>query len=292
MADLNDIRNAILRHGLAAQAIEILKFIKPAVRIRATKFMFGKVLAPNDSMFAGPVHLAPGQQWPMSEGRAMRRLVQIRLSDVAPHEPEGLLPRRGLLTFWLDEQASPWGAEPNDRGKFCVLFSPSESVTPEPARRPAQYGDWEAGELEPYAKCALSFDRTLMLPPSEHGVFADGVERRPFANLRGYSSMMMDDALDNNFSEQLFGYPGYIDFPPEVGCHFVSNGIENWRSANPGTVKALWPGISEWNLLLAIGSNRDVGWQWGDCGNLCYWIRRQDLAAKNFDNCWMTMDSA
>lgn len=291
MADLNDIRNAILRHGLAAQAVDILKFVKPAVRIRATKFMFGKVLAPNDSMFAGPVHLAPGQQWPMSDGRAMRRLVQVRLSDVAPHEPEGLLPRRGLLTFWLDEQGSPWGSDPNDRGKFRVLFSPREEVEPAPAHRPAQYGDWEKGELEPYAKCKLEFERTIMLPPSEHGVFAEGVERRPFAKLRGYFDLMMDDAIDNDFSEHLFGYPGYIDNPPEVDCQFASNGIADYSSADPGTVKALWPGINDWLLLLALGSSRDdgPGWQWG---SLRYWIRKQDLAKANFDNCWMTMDSA
>ncbi len=293
MADLGDIRNAILRHGLAAQAVDILKFVKPAVFIRATKCAFGKEVAPGASMFAGPVHLAPGQQWPVSEGRAMRRLTQIRLSDVAPHEPEGLLPRRGLLTFWLDEQASPWGSDPGDRGKFRVLFSPREEVEPTPSRRPARYGDWEAGELEPYAKCELAFERTLMLPSDEWTQFRNGVEYQPFAKINGYGDVLDDLGQFENGFHTLLGYAAYSQSPDEATCQFASHGVADWHSADPTTVQLLSGGVRDWVLLAQFDSDRTgPGWQWCDAGNLHYWIRRQDLARANFDNCWMTMDSA
>jgi uncharacterized protein YwqG len=28
---------------------------------------------------------------------------------------------------------------------------------------------------------------------------------------------------------------------------------------------------------------------WGDCGILCFWIRKDDLAARNFDDVWMIL---
>jgi uncharacterized protein YwqG len=44
-----------------------------------------------------------------------------------------------------------------------------------------------------------------------------------------------------------------------------------------------------WRLVLQIDSDIEVGMEWGDVGRLYLCARRRDLAARQFDRCWMVM---
>jgi len=43
--------------------------------------------------------------------------------------------------------------------------------------------------------------------------------------------------------------------------------------------------------LLQVDSDPSVGMQWANAGMLYFWIRRQDLAAKRFDDVWVVLQS-
>jgi hypothetical protein len=47
----------------------------------------------------------------------------------------------------------------------------------------------------------------------------------------------------------------------------------------------------EWTLLLQLGTigSGDFEWMFGDCGMLYYYIKKEDLAAKKFDNIWFAL---
>ncbi len=47
------------------------------------------------------------------------------------------------------------------------------------------------------------------------------------------------------------------------------------------------PAGTEWILLLQVDSDDDIGWMWSDAGMLYFWIRKDDLARRNFDHVWM-----
>jgi uncharacterized protein YwqG len=44
-----------------------------------------------------------------------------------------------------------------------------------------------------------------------------------------------------------------------------------------------------WQLVLQIDSDIDVGMEWGDVGRLYLCARRPDLAARQFERSWMVM---
>lgn len=50
--------------------------------------------------------------------------------------------------------------------------------------------------------------------------------------------------------------------------------------------KELDPGADDWTLLLQVDSDDNTKMMWGDGGMLYVWIRRQDLASRNFDKAW------
>ena len=45
----------------------------------------------------------------------------------------------------------------------------------------------------------------------------------------------------------------------------------------------------DWILLLQLDSDDKGNFMWGDCGMLYFWIRKDDLAQRNFDNVWMSL---
>ena len=51
--------------------------------------------------------------------------------------------------------------------------------------------------------------------------------------------------------------------------------------------KELGPGRSEWQLLLQLDTDDNAEMMWGDAGTLYFWIKRADLANRNFADCWM-----
>jgi hypothetical protein len=68
----------------------------------------------------------------------------------------------------------------------------------------------------------------------------------------------------------------------------------------PGQRSADWPEwarrllgetpVDQWRLLLQLDSGDD--WMWGDCGKLYFWIPRDDLRERRFENVWLVLQCA
>jgi uncharacterized protein YwqG len=90
----------------------------------------------------------------------------------------------------------------------------------------------------------------------------------------------------------LGGYSNPIhDTDMELECQLVSNGInlsEDFELDDP-RVKALEEGRDDWTLLLQIDSDNSCEMSWGDDGTLYFWVKKDDLAAKRFDDVWMIL---
>lgn len=85
---------------------EIERVIRPCIVLttrKATKA--DRVIGA--SRLGGEPDLAPGSEWPEHDGAPMPFLVQVRLEEVTSHDREGLLPRKGLLSFFAKDL--DWG---------------------------------------------------------------------------------------------------------------------------------------------------------------------------------------
>lgn len=77
----------------------------------------------------------------------------------------------------------------------------------------------------------------------------------------------------------------------ELECQLASNGLYVGNSSGYDDPRrpALEPGAVDWQLLLQIDSDDDVGMMWGDVGMLYFWVRKQDAERADFSNVWMVL---
>ncbi|MEY9977277.1 DUF1963 domain-containing protein [Lysinibacillus sp. RC79] len=101
-----------------------------------------------------------------------------------------------------------------------------------------------------------------------------------------------DDFLWRDESERtahrIDGYPNTIQGDMYLQCELVTNGLycgDSTGYEHP-LRKELEPNVKDWQLLLQLDSEDDLGYMWGDSGRLYFWIREQDCKNKAFDKVW------
>jgi uncharacterized protein YwqG len=91
---------------------------------------------------------------------------------------------------------------------------------------------------------------------------------------------------------QIGGWPELIQGDMESECHLVSQGVRMGSPADhAATIKpGLEKGAEDWALLFQIDTDEDgPGWMWGDMGMIYFWIRRTDLATRDFSRVWLIL---
>lgn len=283
------------KHGLKKLLPALLHHAQPAIRFslaneRAGRSRFGGMpLLPRD--FAWPSYEPRPLELPASLlkvlGRSRRQvkpglqpldfLLQVDLAELAPFAAAAALPKTGLLTFFYDVIEQPWGFDPTLLGGFRVaLFEGTELFDAAPPR-PA-----------PFAARALRFAETLTVP--HYGS-------------RAYDSLARDATLPDTYvdfaieleqpqdapAHRLLGHAANIQGDMQLEAQLVSHGLYCGDGSGYGDPQAaaLARGADDWQLLLQLDSDESAAMTWGDVGRLFFWIRRQDLAARRFDRCWM-----
>jgi uncharacterized protein YwqG len=70
----------------------------------------------------------------------------------------------------------------------------------------------------------------------------------------------------------------------ELECELISRGIYTGDGSayKLSNIEQHRRNSSQWQLLLQVESNEDIGMMWGDSGRLYWWIKSEDLKNKNF----------
>jgi len=76
--------------------------------------------------------------------------------------------------------------------------------------------------------------------------------------------------------------------PAFAGCAFVVAGRNDGR-LRYCACQALAPGADQWRMLLQIDSDENAMFEWGDCGQLFFWITEDALNRRAFDEVWMIL---
>ena len=107
----------------------------------------------------------------------------------------------------------------------------------------------------------------------------------------------MQELRPSRPQHHLLGHPRRVQNPMEGECQLVSNGYycgDETGYEAAARDKAVMAGIADWMLLYQCdsddtgydGEDGGIGHMWGDCGLLYFWIRRQDLSARDFSRGW------
>lgn len=249
-------------------------------------------IAPHASKIGGKPFLPADFVWPVFAGeddvtRHLSFLCQINLADVKQYDLDDLLPGKGMLSFFYECEAFRWGFDPEDQGCARVFyfentdgFAPTQwpedieqaYVVPEMAVRFAavpSYPRYEELELHSTLDCEWEdYDAVL----EKKGVNLDAENHK----LLGYADIIQDEMLTE--------------------CERVTRGLycgnpESYRSISADTKASIETCAKDWTLLLQLTTleTEDWQWMWGDCGMLYFYIRKQDLAAKRFENAWFSL---
>jgi len=145
--------------------------------------------------------------------------------------------------------------------------------------------------------CRVKFESTETLPNCDW-IEANAPESAAIAELDGYETTVDEMVYGSTDADRpkhdLLGHPVLIQWPWELECQFVTNGIacDGSTDYDDPRAAALTPGAKDWRLLLQIDSDEaGPGWMWGDSGMLYFAIPEAALKARAFDKAWMIKQS-
>jgi uncharacterized protein YwqG len=263
------------QRGLARVADQLASLLTPSIRLK-TEAVPEDSLDVGSSHFGGTPDLAPETSWPECKGVPMAFLGQIRMSDVAALDHDARLPHSGMLYFFYEAKAQPWGFDPKDQGNWIVIHFDEDLATLQRATPPANLP-----EESRFHCCQVTFSLEITVPPYDSVV----VERLQLSEAEGNAYANLLDALDRSEPvHRLLGYPEPIQGDMQGECQYVANGVfvGGGGDVSDSQREKLDKGITDWQLLFQLDSDESMATTWGDAGRVYFWIREQDLKNRDF----------
>ena len=243
------------------------------------------------SKFYGMPDLPADFDWPYYKGtdfedvtknRPLAFLAQINLGEAAQYDRTGLLPKTGVLSFFYETMSMEWGFEPGHKGYARVYyFKETEQLVS--TAIPAETKEWSVGER------ALTFADAVSLLSSFAYSRRSGkeVDWDTYNELR--AEFGYDAAAHEDNPMKMLGYADEIQGEMEPECELYSRGIDgdmHEELSEEAYAELMKTSVERWVLLLQMGTvtDGDTELMYGDCGLIYFWIRKEDLAARNFDH--------
>jgi len=245
---------------------------------------------PQASKIGGKPWLPRDFQWPVYESDEMRSLsflCQINLEEVKSYDRDGVLPSKGMLYFFYECDAFCWGFDPEDKGCARVFyFEDIEEFVPT---------QWPEDIEDDYIvpEMAVRFKAQPSYPKYEELEYHSSME----CDWEDYDEALEKLGVDMEAeNHKLLGYADIIQNEMLSECERVTRGLycgdaSGYQDASEDEEAAIQRGAKDWILLLQLTTleNEDWEWMWGDCGMLYFYIKRQDLAARRFENAWFIL---
>jgi uncharacterized protein YwqG len=295
----DEVRPLLAARGLGRVLDGLMALAEPTVRVYIESVDEG-TLRPGASKLGGLPDLPPGVPWP-SWHEPMAFIAQFNLAEVAPHDREGALPDRGLLSFFYETDGEPlysagWGLPPDtppeaypaidERRGWRVLYFPDDPATF--VRQPLRP---DLNEAARYLACAARFAAEISLPdPDAPAVEALGLtesERLALIDLDGE----INGGIWEEGSHRLLGHPYSLASSTFVDCEIAERGLDfDTYHADPARWRALVRAAeARWRLLFQVTASGEALMSWGGNGVLHFCIERDALRARDFSRVWVNM---
>ena len=273
--------------GLTRIASQLREAATPAIGMALDPASTPRSIAA--SRLGGHPDLPPGFTWPTNKGRPLDFLLQINLKDLSGYDSRHLFPQSGLLTFLYDLDDQPWGYDPSDLKGFRVVY------TPDPSNLKSHDIPNEDFALP---RCSVHFHSMLTVPHFGSRAAETLLEAVQLTEEETDSYFELPTEIErlyapseNAGNHHMLGHSANVQNDMQLEAQLVTNGLycgDSTGYEDPRR-KALEPGADDWILLLQLDSDENAGIMWGDCGMLYYWIRKDDLEQRRFENAWMTL---
>ena len=249
--------------------------------------------------FGGRPDVPRGFEWPAYEGEGMHGktakrplsfVAQFDCAELAKYDAEHLLPERGVLSFFYEMDSMRWGFDPQDKGCARVYWF-EDSAALEEAEFPEDLEeDYRFPALAVKMRAEPSFpgwEDFMEIYPEEA---ESGDEGDEFFTVR---AELGDDDPDER--SKLLGWDDAIQCSMPAECELVTRGYYlggGWDEIPKNEVEeAEKEAPDKWLPLFQLDTVEDGDFElmFGDCGRLYFYITRDDLAARRFENVWLIL---
>lgn len=254
---------------------------------------------PGCTRFGGRPDVPAGFEWPYFEGesyegtksRPLSFIAQFDLEELSKYDTENLLPKKGLLSFFYELDSQKWGYDPDDKG--CARVYWFEDVN---ALHNAEFpDDMEKYFRLPALKIAASSEKSYQSGEDFQLQREDAMVERWDEFDEICERLGIDD---EGAVSKLLGWANPIQGNMTMECELVSRGYylgSGWDDVTPlDRQEAEQWSAGDWLLLFQLDSildDNDDNFELtlGDGGRIYFYIRREDLAARNFDDVWLIL---
>lgn len=221
--------------------------------------------------------------------RPLSFLAQFDLEEISKYDTDDLLPKSGVLSFFYELDSQKWGFDPKDKGCARVYWFEDKTKL-HTAEFPDDLDeDFRLPEFNITAKTELSYQ--------DYGDFL--LQREKL--IEDWDAF--DEAEEVLGIEQpdecskLLGWANIIQNNMTKQCELVRRGyylggtLEEAGITPRDDQEAEQWANRDWLLLFQLDSILDDNYELslGDGGRLYFYIRREELAARNFDNVWLVL---
>jgi len=275
-----DFYTALTANNLDKYKAKFEPLIKDTIRYSLTPILDYNDVPVGSSRMGGTPDLPAGMTWPTDNNdNYLSFIAQLNLREIKPYDTYRVLPDTGYLYFFFDAAQNMGGYSKDEKHLFKVIYFDG---TAEGLDFP-DYPDSMA-ETAKYYACSLAIAPQISLP------YKWGREMS-FMNSEERDIYSQHVWQDGNINKTL-GHADRLQDEMEVLCQIVTSESfdGDFRKFDDPQYDQLKAGAQDWLLLLQIDSNpEDAYMMWGNLGRLYFWIRKQDLEKKNFDNCWCVL---
>ena len=251
------------------------------------------------SKIGGKPYLPKDFIWPYYQGLPLSFLAQINLEEVSLLDKDKLLPDKGILYFFYELETQEWGYSPQSKGCAKVFYF-EDSSNFELIDFPKNIeDDYKIHEFK------VNFKSNISLPSYEDFDILNQEEKilekyRMSKNLKDFENNLFDE-YSNFYNEhiellesytKLLGYPDVIQNSMEEECAAIARGFNMGGIGYPKKYKEeIKKASKDWILLFQMDTieTSDYELMFGDCGHIYFWIKKEDLANKNFENIWLIL---
>ena len=245
--------------------------------------------------FGGKPDVPSDFVWPRFEGesydhvvknRPLSFLAQFNCEDLAQYDAEHLLPDHGLLSFFYELDTQCWGYDPKDKG--CARVYWFEDISALSAAEFPQ--DMEEDFQMPMIKIKLALQKSHPSWADFSDIYSEEYDYEAFYDI--YGELYGEDSDEYS---QVLGWPHVIQNSMYAECDLVTQGYylgNGWINI-PQDVRgrAEKSARDRWLLLFQLDTveAEDFELMFGDAGHIYFYINKEDLQARRFDNIWLIL---
>ncbi|CAN5869441.1 hypothetical protein BH23ACT12_BH23ACT12_03770 [soil metagenome] len=240
------------------------------------------------SKLGGNPNLPGRSEWPVGD-RPLDFLLQLNLNELRNMEMARLLPRGGVLSFFYDLEAQPWGFELADKDRFKVVYFPETSTFVE-KHHPEGKPRLDERCLDFFPRISVPHLRSQAGDLLEIRTSMTEWEIDRYAEFASSYECRQGPPM-SEANHHFLGYSQNIQNDMQIQAQLVSNGAGEGGEGTQARRGELQSGTSDWVLLLQLDSDPSANLNWGDAGMLYFWIPRPDLRDRRFDRVWAILQS-